>query len=110
MNRLEALPKTGIPAPDGRSFPWGPIVRIHKVGPYEIVEFLVDRSNHSPHQPEALIDHGTTAFHPYIDGRDTSRSYWTLDSALVGAVGYRREGPNGRAATYFDLMTGAKES
>lgn len=89
--------------PDGRTFPWGPIDATHEVGEYQIVQFRRDMSNSS--QPKYWHEHGQTQFHPYINGRDTSCSYASLDSALVGVIAYRREGPNGQAAHYFDRMT-----
>lgn len=90
--------------PDGERFPWGPIDAVHEVGPYQIVEYRRDMSNAG--QVEMYADHGTTCFHPYIDGKDTSHSYPSLDAALVGAIAIRAEGPNGRAATYFMRMIG----
>ncbi len=103
MNRPTPLPPTGIEAPDGRRFPWGPIQQIHTVGDFAIVEFLDDRSKFDAE--DSWAGHGDTMFHPYIDGRDTSRSYGSLESALVGAIAYRRRGPNSQAAEHFELMT-----
>jgi hypothetical protein len=100
------LPGTGhFTAPDGRPFPWGPIDRVHRVGRFAIVEFRRDESKLWSPDGKYLDRHNATQFHPYIDGRDASTSYSSLESALVGAVGYLREGPNGRAASYFDRMT-----
>lgn len=96
-------------APDGRQFAWGPIDAIHTIGEYQIAEYREDQSNHSASQPWCWERHGRTLFHPWIAGRDMHASFLTLDSALVGAIAYKREGPNGRAARYFDLMTGASE-
>lgn len=93
-------PRTG---PDGKRFSWGPVDAIHRIGEYAVVEYREDTSNFR--QPEVWARHGRTVFHPYIDGRDTHRSYLTLDSALVGAIAIKREGPNGQAADYFDRMT-----
>jgi hypothetical protein len=104
IERPAPLPRTGLQAPDGKRFPWGPIDAVHVMGPYAIVEYRNDASGNT-FQREVWAEHGQTRFHPYIDGRDTSCSYRSLDSALVGAVAYRREGPNGRAAFYFDRMT-----
>lgn len=103
---LEPLSRKGsLPAPDGRKFPWGPITRIYEIGPYQILEYKSDRSNLWPQTQAAVNEHGRSRFHPYIDGKDTCQSYRTLDSALVGAVAYRRAGPNSQAARHFDLMT-----
>lgn len=40
-------------------------------------------------------------WHGYIDYKDTNISYTSLDSALVGCIGHKYEGANGRAAMYF---------
>lgn len=92
--------------PDDRNFPWGPIDRIHRIGNIKIVEYRQDRSR-TP-QPEYWADHGTTAFHPFVDGRDTSNAFESLDSALVYAIAYKRCEANdaGYVARHFDLMTG----
>jgi len=90
-------------SPDSRTFPWGPIDAVHRIGNFQIVEYRSDKSNST--QSEYWHEHGETMFHPYINWKDTNRSYTSLESALVGAVGVVREGPNGRAAEYFDRMT-----
>lgn len=92
-------------APDGREHAWGPITAIHEVGDIQVVEYRRDTSNHSESQPWVWAEHGTTVYSPYVEGRATSRSYASLDSALVGAIAYKREGPNGQAAAYFERMT-----
>lgn len=99
--------------PDGRRFPWGPVQRVHAIGRYEVVEYLRDNSNlsHMPREADRVArEHAAASFHPYVDGKDTCRSYETLDSALVGAVAHVREGANGSAAWYFDRMTGVATS
>lgn len=104
--RPSPLPRTGILAPDGKPFTWGPIQAIHgPIDGIEVVEYLQDKSNHSASQPEEWLRHGQTQFHPYIDGRDAHTSYRRLDSAVVGAIGMRRSGPDSQAARHFDLMT-----
>ena len=94
-------------APDGSRFPWGPIVKIHEVGPYQIVEYLDDRSSYPRTQQEG---HGRTMYQPWVNGRSTSTSWPSLDAALVGAIAYQAEGPNGQAAYYFLRMIGAEVS
>lgn len=107
LKRPAPLPHIGDNlAPDGRVFPWGPIDAIHCVGPYAIVEYREDRSTFTP--ASSWQNHGRTLFAPYLDGRSVSESFLSLDSALVGAVAYRREGPNSQAAHYFDRMTGVQ--
>ena len=99
----EPLPGPRI-GPNGKHFPWGPIDAVWDVGEeYQIVQFRRDTSGHV--QPEVWESHGKTRFHPYINGRDTSRTYDSMDAALVGVIAYKREGPNSQAARYFDRMT-----
>lgn len=70
-----------------------------------MVEYLRDARNLSNPSEASVRDHGRTFFHPYLGGRDLHRPYRSLDSALVGAIAYRRCGPNSQAAHHFDLMT-----
>jgi hypothetical protein len=91
-------------APDGKRFVWGVITTTHEVGPYAIVEYRRDASNGTS---SMWAEHGKTYFHPYVDGKDTSMAYGSLDAALAGVIGYRAEGPNGHAAHYFMRMIGA---
>lgn len=94
-------PRTG---PDGQKFPWGPVDRVHEVGPYQIVEYRRDMSTYG--LGSDFSEHGQVMFHPYLDGKDTSQSFDSLDAALVGAIAYRHEGPNGAAGYYFMRMLG----
>ena len=45
-------------------------------------------------------------YHGYINYKDTNTSYSSLDSALVGCIGRKYEGGNGKAAMYFCKMLG----
>ena len=72
-------------------YTWGKVVNIHCVGEYQIVEAIKDNETH---------------WHGYIDYKDTNVSYSSLDSALVGCIGIKYEGGNGRAAMYFNKMVG----
>lgn len=72
-------------------YTWGKVVNIHSVGDYQIVEAIKDNKTH---------------WHGYIDYKDTNVSYTSLDSALVGCIGIKHEGGNGRAAMYFCKMIG----
>ena len=47
-------------------------------------------------------------YHGYINYKDTNTSYYSLDSALVGCIGRKYEGGNGKAAMYFCKMIGMK--
>lgn len=90
--------------PDGQRFPWGPIDQVHEIGPYKIVEYRRDMSGFG--RSSDYSEHGKTQFHPFIDGKDTSHCFDSLDAALAGAIAYRREGPNGTAGYYFMRMLG----
>lgn len=100
---MQPLSKIGILTPDHKKFTWGPIQKIHTINKYQIVEYLKDNSNLHGEIPTS--PHRKTMFHVYIDGKDTCRSFYSLDSALIGAIVYVRRGPNSQAAAYFDLMT-----
>ncbi len=76
-------------------FTRGYVVKIHCIGEYQIVEWI-DKDN-------------KTYWHVYINYISTNTAYYSLDEALVGAVGYKYEGGNGRAAMYFSRMIGIKE-
>ena len=101
LRTLPTLPRSD--GPDGRRFPWGAIRTIHSVGDIQVVEFERDCSNLS--SIEARVNHGQVQYHAYVNHRDTHDSYNSLDSALVGAIAYKRRGPNSQAAENFDLIT-----
>lgn len=103
--QMSPLPKNGTRAPDGREFPWGPIQQIHSINGIDVVEYLCDNSNLGNPSERSVRQHGQPLFHAYLDGRSTNTSYRSLDSALVGAIAYRRSGPNSQASRHFDLMT-----
>ena len=74
-----------------KEYHWGRVLKIHCVGEYQIVEATKDEKVHS---------------HGYINYKDTNISYCSLDSALVGCIGYKYEGSNGKAAFYYNKMVG----
>lgn len=74
-----------------REYHCGRVVKIHCVGDYQIVEATKDQKIH---------------YHGYINYKDTNTSYYSLDSALVGCIGRKHEGGNGKAAMYFCKMIG----
>ena len=75
-----------------REYHWGKVLEIHCIGEYQIVE--------------AIKDDGKVHYHGYINYKDTNTSYCSLDSALVGCIGRKHEGGNGKAAMYFCKMIG----
>ena len=76
-----------------REYHWGEVIKIHCVGEYQIVEASKDEKVH---------------YHGYINYNDINKSYYSLDSALVGCIGYKHEGGNGKAAMYFSRMIDMK--
>lgn len=78
-----------------KEFTWGNVIKIHCIGEYQIVEYIDKRDK-------------KTFYHGYINYNDINRSYLSLDSALIGCIGYKHEGGNGRAAMYFEKMIGSE--
>lgn len=78
-----------------KEFIWGNVTKIHCIGEYQIVEYIGKEDN-------------KICYHGYINYSDTSHSYLSLDSALVGCIDYKYEGGNGKAAMYFGKMIGLK--
>ena len=72
----------------------GKVIKVHCIGEYQIVE--------------AIGRDGETHWHGYINYRDTNTSYSSLDSALIGCIGIKYEGGNGKAAMYFCRMVDMK--
>lgn len=90
--------------PYGSRFSWGPVLEVHQIGPYTIVEYLEDTSTYD--SPAAWARHGRTLWHVYIDGKNAGMSALSLDAALAGAIAFRRDGANSTAGDYFMRMVG----
>jgi hypothetical protein len=88
---------------DLKDFPWGKVAHVHEVGEYQIVEYH-PRVAVGCTLTKELHDH--TEFHPYINGKNTSTSYRSLDAALVGVIAHKHDGANTRADVYFCRMVG----
>ena len=76
-------------------YSWGKVIKVHCIGEYQIVESIGKRD-------------GEVHWHGYINYRDTNTSYSSLDSALIGCIGIKYEGGNGKAAMYFCRMVDMK--
>ena len=77
---------------NGAPFVWGTMIgELMEIGPYVILQFY--------RRPEKDI-----CYHGWVDGKDTSHSWNSLDAALAGCIAYKREGPNCRAGDYFMKM------
>lgn len=97
-----------------KTYVWGEILEVFRIGDYGIVKYLV---KHNPQveeeihfhpfiwttDPESIKWHGNSAF-----WRDTSTSYLSLESAIVGAIAYKFDGANSQASYFFDKMIGLK--
>lgn len=66
-----------------KEFTWGNVIKIHCIREYQIVEYIDKRDK-------------KTYYHGYINYSDTNHSYLSLDSALIGCIGYKHEGGNGK--------------
>lgn len=108
-----------------RDFVWGPVLAVHEVGDYLLVEFETTR-------PANIDAEGWTAevrFHPYVRApkgraaqgeaggyRDTGHSFHTLDEALAHCLAFKYEWKNHdfnaalntRADRYFLRMIGVE--
>ena len=76
-------------------YPWGKVIKVHCIGEYQIVEFIENNES-------------KTHYHGYMNYNDTNTSYNSLDSALIGCIGIKYEGGNGKAAMYFCRMVDMK--
>ena len=74
-------------------YSWGKVTKVHCIGEYQIIEY------ESKTAPKHL-------WHTYINYADTNNSYMSLDSPLIGCIGRKYEGVNGKAAMYFEKMIG----
>lgn len=86
-----------------KKFPWGPVVAVHEIGEYSVVEYhpeVFEKSTGTGRH------HEYTNFHPYLNGKDTSQSFDTLDGALIGVIALKYDGLNSQAAYYFSKMIG----
>ena len=81
-------------------FPWGPVVQLHEIGEYQIIEY----------HPEIFINSCGTGKHEqdktqfHVQGEN--HSFDSLDEALIGAICLKYDGINTRAPKYISLMLG----
>ena len=83
-------------------FPWGEVRQVHSIGDIEVVEFYGRQYEDGQTSPD--VDRSVSLFHPYLNGEDLNQSYDTLDGAVVGAIAFKYEGSDSRAAYYFWRM------
>ena len=88
-------------------FTWGEIIGFYELGCYTIASY-------HPWKYEGVqVFVGNPSdeieYHAWIDGKDTSRGYSSLESAIVGTIAYKHDGNNSQAGEFFMRMIGAKE-
>lgn len=85
----------------GDEFVWGKVVKVLEIGLYTIILYYPYLKGR-----EKGVAWATNRYHLYINGKDTSRTFQSLDQALVGAVAIQNDGINTRAHEYFYKMVG----
>ena len=85
-----------------KEFVWGPVVKVHEIGEYSIVEYrpqiFKDSCGTGKYEEEK------TNFHPYINGKDTNRSFESLDDAIIGTICYKVDSNNTRLDVYINTL------
>lgn len=67
----------------GERFAWGRVVKIHDIGRYSFIEY--HGREYVSGSPTGKLKEKTT-FHVYVDGKSTSNSCGSLESALICAI------------------------
>lgn len=93
---------------EGKKFWLGPIVRSHKIGEYQFIEYRETDFGIASKTYGRLT--GNTNFSCYINGLGTSQSAESLDAALAHVIAYKHDGCNSRAAGYFMKMIANEEA
>lgn len=79
----------------------GTIVQTHCIGDFQFVEYISEIKGNS--------DIGKHCFSACINFEKTSRSYYSLESAMIGTIAYKYDGANSKAGGYFEKMIGLSE-
>jgi hypothetical protein len=85
----------------GEAFTWGEVVAIHSVGAYAVVEHHPWMRTENRMVLTGQPDRQVTEFQAYVDGKDCSQTFGSLEAALAAAIADKAEGPNHRADIYF---------
>lgn len=82
----------------GDKFTWGPVVRIHEIGEFQIIEYhpQIFENNCGT----GMYEKEKVSFHVHGE----SVSYEILDQAIVGAICRKYDGRNTRADYYIFNM------
>jgi hypothetical protein len=70
-------------------FALGEIVTMHRIGPYDIAEFHPWKKKGAKAQV-GTADADAIEFYGWVDGRDVSKTWKTLDEAITGCIASRR--------------------
>jgi len=73
----------------GFQFTWGYITGFWEVGEYAIVQY------------EPYNRTGEQMYHTWVQGKDTSEGYMSLDAALASCIAYKYEGITHHGDAYF---------
>jgi hypothetical protein len=79
----------------------GTVIAVHSIGEYDFVEYLSKPASNATDKTRRI------AFSTYIGGERTSRSYSSLDEALVGVIARKYDGLNTQADRLFMRGIGA---
>jgi hypothetical protein len=79
----------------GAPFPYGKVCFFHKIGIYDIVEFV---------QVTNGIESTHGEFIAFVKNRCTFQTHSSMDAALANAIAYNHEGPETTAWHYFMKM------
>ena len=80
-----------------QEFPWGEIIKVYNIGEYVIFEYI--NGYDLEREGKTVI-----AFHAYMNYRNLSYSYNSLDSCLIGTIARKYDGANSQAAKFFERM------
>lgn len=86
---------------DKKNFWLGPIVKVHRIGEYQLVEYK-DKEFRNCVATGKLS--GTRSYSIYINEESTSHSASSLDAALADAMTLKHLGPNSQAGYFFMKM------
>lgn len=79
-----------------KDFCWGKVIKTHYIGQFQFIE--AERNNKDY----------PVLFSAYINFESISRSYMSLESAMIGVIAYKYDGSSSQAAEFFEKMIGLK--
>ena len=85
-----------------KTFTWGPVVKIHSVGEFQIVEYSPEIFVNS--RGTGKYDASNSGFSIYRNWKSEGISENSLDGALIQAIAKKHDGANSQAGHYFALM------